>query len=335
MQGNSQKILAWFVVIFGLVSIFLFFYFYFGNLFRKNLSSQEKVSLPGPLKSKKAENLGQISDKEVIRITNEYREKEGLEPLIENQKLNEAALKRAEDMFERQYFAHVAPDGSDVSDTLRIVKYEYAATGENLALGYFKDSKDLVDAWMASPGHRENILKKNFTEIGVAHKVGIFEGKRQLIAVQVFGKPLSACQMPDSNLKSQIDSKKNYIENLKAQIENLDKEIKNLEAEIQNLVTQINSLYSESNNLIKKGNQVYRETGDRSLAEKYWSEGETKRALADQKKKELDSLQAELESKVETYNNLVGKVQKEESSLESLILKYNSQVDAFNRCVKE
>lgn len=323
---------------------FLFFGLVFGSFFYlypqiKNFAKQSEkikdISLPGPLRKQKEEKFGQVIDSEVVRITNEYRQKEGLSPLKENEKLNEAAMMRAEDMFKRQYFDHVAPDGTDVTYSLSVVKYEYAASGENLALGFFKDSKELVDAWMASPGHRENILKKNFTEIGVAHKIDIFEGKKQLIAVQVFAKPLSDCPMPDENLKKQIEDKKNYIETLKTQIGNLDKEIENLKQKIENLIAEINKLYLESNELIKKGNQVYRETGDRTLAQKYWSEGEAKRDLAEQKEKELNNLQSELEKKVDYYNNLVGKIQKEQSLLNELILKYNNQVERFNSCVKE
>ncbi len=337
---SSKKF--WFVFILLLLCFGIFCFAFFSpikNFLKEKIGKKIEIpktpSLPGPLKREEEKPFGKVLDSEIIKITNEYRQQEGLSPLEENQKLNEAALKRVKDMFEKQYFAHVAPDGSDVTLTLSIVGYEYAASGENLALGYFKDSKDLVDAWMASPGHRANILKQNFTEIGVAHEVGIFEGRKQLIAVQVFAKPLSACPMPDENLKKQIEEKKLYIENLKNQIESLDKEIDVLEAKIKALVDEINNLYLESNELIKKGNQVYQETKDKTLAEKYWSEGEAKRSLAKQKTVELNNLQKELEEKVDLYNNLVGKVQKEQSLLESLILKYNSQVESFNNCVKE
>lgn len=327
------------ILFLGLISALFFYYFPKAKSIIKNFTEKKEelknVSLPGPLKKQKEEKFGNVVDSEVIRITNEYRQKEGLPPLRENEKLSEAAMMRADDMFKRQYFDHIAPDGTDVTYTLSVVKYEYAASGENLALGFFKDSKELVDAWMASPGHRENILKKNFTEIGVAHKIDIFEGKTQLIAVQVFAKPLSSCPGPDESLKTQIESKKNDIENLKNQIEALDKEIDNLKQKIEALVAEINKLYLESNELIKKGNQIYRETGDKILAEKYWSEGEAKRSLAKKKEEELNLLQKELEEKVDYYNNLVGKIQKEQSLLEGLILKYNNQVENFNRCVKE
>lgn len=337
MEINEKRVLKILTVVLLLGLVIGLGFYFFSSLknFKGESESKKNISLPGPLRVKKEEKFGNVIDDEVIRITNEYRQQQGLPPLKENEKLNEAAMMRADDMFKRQYFDHVAPDGTDVTYTLSIVKYEYAASGENLALGYFKDSRDLVDAWMASEGHRENILKKNFTEIGVAHKIDIFEGKTQLIAVQVFAKPLSDCPMPDENLKKQIEDKKNYIESLKKQIETLDKEIATLKQKIESLVDEINQLYLESNELIKKGNQIYRETKDKSLAEKYWSEGEAKRNLADEKNKELNILQQELEAKVDYYNNLVGQIQKEQSLLENLILKYNSQVDSFNSCVKE
>ena len=65
--------------------------------------------------------------------------------------------------------------------------YPYLAAGENLALGDFKNANELVAAWMASPGHRANILNGVYRDIGVATGFDAFEGRKTIIVVQIFG----------------------------------------------------------------------------------------------------------------------------------------------------
>ena len=135
-----------------------------------------------------------LSNKDVIDITNRYRKENGnLTLLKENSKLDFSAEKKLQDMFAKQYFEHISPSGVGVGDLGNQVSYEYIIIGENLALGNFKDKKSLVDAWMASPGHRANILNKKYTEIGVSVGRGTYNGKSVWMAVQHFGLPKSAC----------------------------------------------------------------------------------------------------------------------------------------------
>lgn len=228
MENKKNKIIGTIFALLGIIIISTFFYLVLnGKIF-----SKENL-LPGPLKSEKEKTQGVLSGDEIIKITNEYRANENLSSLLENETLNKAAMERVEDMFKQQYFAHVSPDGKDISDTLENVHYEYAVSGENLALGYFSNSKDLVDAWMASPGHRANILNSKFTEIGVAYKIELYKGKKQYIAVQVFGKPMADCPMPDENLKEQINLEKEEVATLEKRLNNLKGEINLLEAEIE------------------------------------------------------------------------------------------------------
>ena len=109
-------------------------------------------------------------------------------------------------MFMRQYFEHTSPVGVEVSDLGKEVGYEFIIIGENLALGNFKDDQVLVDAWMASPGHRANILNTHYSEIGVAVGKNTFEGRTVWMAVQHFGLPKSACPQADHVLLSFISS---------------------------------------------------------------------------------------------------------------------------------
>ena len=135
-------------------------------------------------------------------------------PLAENEKLDQSALLKAQDMLKGQYFAHISPSGQGPSELAGKVQYEFIAIGENLAMGSFSSDQDLVDAWMASPGHRENILNKSFTEIGVAVAKGTFEGKTTWMAVQEFGVPAAVCPKVDESLKAHIGSNQKQIDAL-------------------------------------------------------------------------------------------------------------------------
>ncbi len=179
-------------------------------------TAPKKEVTPGPLRvisniftSSGTEST--LSAKNVITITNRNRvENRNLPALKENSKLDASAEIKLKDMFAKQYFEHVSPSGVGVSDLGKEVGYEYIIIGENLALGSFTSDKALVDAWMASPGHRANILNSHYTEIGVAVGKGVFEGRTTWLAVQHFGLSKSACPSTDEVLhgKIMIDQKR-------------------------------------------------------------------------------------------------------------------------------
>lgn len=131
-----------------------------------------------------------ISDTEIINLTNLERNTQGLLALKPNSSLEKAAQFKAKDMIEDDYWAHFAPDGTSPWYWFGLVGYKYAWAGENLARD-FATSSGVVSAWMASTaGHRENILNTNFTEIGIGVKNGNFQGEDSTIVVQLFGKPV-------------------------------------------------------------------------------------------------------------------------------------------------
>ncbi len=171
----------------------------------------ESEHLPPPLRAALDEANAYLTVSGTITFTNQEREANGLLPLNENPKLNQAAQLKVQDMFNQQYFEHVSPDGRGPSDLADDVKYEYILVGENLALGNFKDDQTLVTAWMNSPGHRANILNKRYQEIGVAVGKGMFEGREVWLAVQEFGTPLSSCPQPSLSLKAQININQQQI----------------------------------------------------------------------------------------------------------------------------
>jgi len=217
---------------------------------------EKRILTPFPLRNEEEESDDYLSRSGVIYWTNIQREKYGLLPLKENIQLNAAADIKAEDMFENQYFAHASLLGEGVADLTEKAGYEFIIIGENLAFGNFKDDSTLVQAWMESEGHRENILNTNYQEIGVAVKKGIFEGKIAWMAVQHFGLPLSACSQPDEALRNEIEENQNEVIQLQNVLKNLEIEIKNIRPRRG---TSYNQKIEEYNLLISKYNVFLKE----------------------------------------------------------------------------
>ncbi len=142
-----------------------------------------------PAHSRSGQVLGyaaSISPSEVIRLTNEKRAQNGLPALTENAVLSRAALAKGTDMFNKDYWAHVAPDGTTPWSFFASFGYSYKYAGENLARD-FTNPSSAVDAWMASSSHRANILSTKYKEIGVAVLDGNLGGADTTLIVQFFG----------------------------------------------------------------------------------------------------------------------------------------------------
>lgn len=126
----------------------------------------------------------------LVSLTNSDREKNDAPPLKENSLLVKAAEAKAQDMATRGYFAHTSPDGKTPWYWLDQVGYKYSYAGENLAVNFF-ESEDVERAWMNSPLHRANIVKQDYTEIGIGIASGKFEGRNTIFVAQFFGKPMA------------------------------------------------------------------------------------------------------------------------------------------------
>ncbi len=124
----------------------------------------------------------------IVSMTNDKRDDMTTPPLKHSKILDEAATKKAQHMAKHQYFAHYAPDGTAPWAFFSAAGYTYAHAGENLAI-YFSDSAAVVEAWMDSPAHRENIINHEFTEIGVGTAKGRYQGVDTIYIVQLFGTP--------------------------------------------------------------------------------------------------------------------------------------------------
>ena len=218
-------------------------------------SVEVSVSAPPPLQSEK-ESLNPILTRAgTIRWTNINRQNNNLLALRESEKLNEAALKKARDIFEKQYFDHISPSGKGSQDLAAEVGYSFIAVGENLAMGNFANDRELLEAWMASPGHRENILSKKFTEIGVAVLQGEYQGKKTWVAVQEFGTPLSNCPVVDANLKKIIESNTEKNAKLSSTLEEKKEGISRLrfrDSSSREKIDEYNALVEEYNALVTK-----------------------------------------------------------------------------------
>lgn len=121
-------------------------------------------------------------------LTNQERQDQNVSVLKDNPILDRAALLKAEDMAAKQYFSHVSPDGKTPWYWLDLVGYKYDYAGENLAID-FSDSKDVTNAWMNSPGHRANIVKAAYTEMGTGVASGMYQGHETIYTVQVYANP--------------------------------------------------------------------------------------------------------------------------------------------------
>ena len=115
----------------------------------------------------------------VLCLHNRIRAEHGLPLLRENRRLRKAAVRHSRDMVRDGYFEHTTPEGVTMVD--RILRAGYVrrdrgwALGENLAwgTGSFGTPRGAVDAWMESPGHRANILRKAYRELGVGVAIGV------------------------------------------------------------------------------------------------------------------------------------------------------------------
>jgi hypothetical protein len=147
----------------------------------------------GFISTGKLEVLGRESHVTVSGLfdfTNQERVKDKLEPLTLSDQLNKAAFLKAQDMFVNNYWAHESPSGVTPWKWLADVDYSYDVAGENLAKN-FVDASSTIDAWMASPTHRANILGDKYTQAGFAVAEGVLNGKSTTLVVAYYGLPVS------------------------------------------------------------------------------------------------------------------------------------------------
>jgi uncharacterized protein YkwD len=146
------------------------------------------LSMAGSFVASRTGLLGAIYASVLVDLANKDRGDTKLGTLSINPLLEKAASLKVDDMVSKSYFAHKSPEGLTPWYWFNKANYSFIYAGENLAIN-FTESDAVNNAWMASPGHRANILNANFTEVGIAVKEGVYNGNNTIFVVQMFGKP--------------------------------------------------------------------------------------------------------------------------------------------------
>ena len=108
---------------------------------------------------------------ETCELTNRERVSRALPALRLDPVLTKIAQLHARDMQERGYFDHVDPEGRSPFDRLARESVRYSVAAENIARQQ-RTSEEVVEDWMASSGHRRNILDAKLRRIGVGYRLG-------------------------------------------------------------------------------------------------------------------------------------------------------------------
>lgn len=130
-----------------------------------NKNEEEQVAPETNKQDQQQEGLSQF-EQEVVDLTNDERSKQGLQPLEADVELSVVARDKSQDMQNQNYFDHTSPTYGSPFDMMGAYGISYQAAGENIARGQ-TSPEEVVNGWMNSQGHRENILNGDFTHIGV------------------------------------------------------------------------------------------------------------------------------------------------------------------------
>ena len=141
-----------------------------------------KPATQAPAPSQKANNEAGLKayEQQVVDLTNKERAKYGLPPLKVDLALSKVAREKSRDMAVNHYFSHNSPTYGSPFEMMRKFGISYTAAGENIAKGQ-RTPQEVVAAWMNSPGHRANILNKNYTHIGVGFEENGYIWTQQFI----------------------------------------------------------------------------------------------------------------------------------------------------------
>ena len=167
------------------------------NRVRPNPAAAKSDSCPGASLTPNEENLETIRTA-TLCLVNRERAENGESPLQPNAQLQQAAQGHTESMVDEDYFEHVSPNGDTPLSRMIAAGYIYSSqvgyeVGENIGWGtlWLGTPDAIVAAWMASPGHRANILDARFrdTAIGVSPHApaALAHGQAGAIYTQDFG----------------------------------------------------------------------------------------------------------------------------------------------------
>ncbi|MBB3869575.1 sporulation protein [Parageobacillus toebii NBRC 107807] len=143
--------------------------------------SKPATQAPAPSQKANVNEAGlKAYEQQVVDLTNKERAKYGLPPLKVDLALSKVAREKSRDMAVNHYFSHNSPTYGSPFEMMRKFGISYTAAGENIAKGQ-RTPQEVVAAWMNSPGHRANILNKNYTHIGVGFEENGYIWTQQFI----------------------------------------------------------------------------------------------------------------------------------------------------------
>lgn len=108
-------------------------------------------------------------EQQVLQLVNAERAKQGVKPLSMDWELQRVARTKSNDMCTKGYFSHTSPTYGSPFDMMKQFGISYRTAGENIAKGQ-RSPQEVMNSWMNSSGHRANILKGDFTYIGVGYE---------------------------------------------------------------------------------------------------------------------------------------------------------------------
>jgi len=147
-----------------------------------------------------------ITPENVLYLLNKERVYYGVEPLHLDPDLTQAATLKSRDMIGRDYFEHYN-FGLTPWDFIRNQNYNFLYAGENLAMD-FQTSEGMVNAWLNSPTHRQNILSSDFNDTGIGIVKGAYteDGKvhETVMVTDMFGRKKPAIVEVLNNIAKNI-----------------------------------------------------------------------------------------------------------------------------------
>lgn len=144
-----------------------------------------------------------ITIEKLYALTNQKRAEAGAPPLSYNNQLAAAAVAKANYMFTNNLWAHYGADGTTPWSFMLAAGYRYVFAGENLAKD-FLFSQDVVDGWMNSPTHKENLLRADYKDVGFGVVNGTLNGQETTLVVQMFGSPQGAPLVAQAKAEEQV-----------------------------------------------------------------------------------------------------------------------------------
>jgi hypothetical protein len=248
----------------------------------------------------------ELSSAAIIALTNKVRAEQGLSPLLENILLNDIAKERVQDMFQKQYIAHISPTGEGATDAAQKIGYRYRLLAENIGSGTFINNQKVLNNWMQSPGHRKNILSSDTNEIGVSIEKGMMKGQLTWVAVQIFGLQSPSvgedikknrCVPPSSALKTEIEKENAELTALADTSSRMGEEIDREKQYIDSYQRGSGYSYQRDQNTMTATIELYNQ-------------------------------------KIQKYNQLLGQIRAKKTILQQMINEYNASAQRYNVCVQ-